>query len=346
MRFGESPAFLAPPLGFSLTDSIDGFLDAAEAFFSNLAAIDWTAMAVALLFYLAHLLARTEAWRNVLQAAYPDQRIRFWKIAGAYLGGAGLNGLFPARVGDVVKIFLAKGAIRGSSYPAITSSFFVQSVFDTGIGLLVFLYALTQGLLPKPPELPNLPAFEIAFWAQNPQFLLFFLTLLGVGGVVAMALLARRAEAFWERIKQGVVVLTDRDRYLREVASWQAAGWVLRFFSYWFFLDAFNIGGSFQNVLLVMSVQSIATMLPFTPGGAGAQQALLVATLQGASRGAILSYSVGQQLAITAWTALVGFTALALVFRTTDWRSLIRSAEEDVEGDRAAQGAVRDARGP
>ena len=93
------------------------------------------------------------------------------------------------------------------------------------------------------------------------------------------------------------------------------------------FLDAFHIGGSFQNVLLVMSVLAISGTVPLTPGGAGAQQALLVATLAGASRTAVLSYSVGQQIAVTAWSLLIAFGTLLLVFRVTDWRRLVREGE-------------------
>jgi uncharacterized membrane protein YbhN (UPF0104 family) len=326
-----------PPLGVDLGQSVDRFLDAAETFFSNLAAIGWGAIVLALAFYLAHLLARARSWQNVLRAAYPTQRVSFPGIAAAYIAGAGLNGVIPARVGDAVKILLAKNSIQGSSYPAVTSSFFVQSLFDTAAGTLVLLYAITQGLLPRPPELPNLPAFEISFWAEHPRFLIFFLTALGIGLVVLFALLVRRAERFWERIKQGVVVLADRDRYLREVAAWQAIAWLARFGSYWFFLEAFNIGGSVSNVLLVMSVQTVSTLLPFTPGGAGAQQALLVATLEGPSRAAVLSYSVGQQVAIAAWAALLGLLALIFVFRTTDWRGLIRLAEREAEAHRQRQ---------
>jgi len=170
---------------------------------------------------------------------------------------------------------------------------------------LVFVYALTQGLLPRPPELPHLPAFEIAFWAEHPQLLIFGLTSIGVGSLVLFAILARRDEQFWQRVKQGVVILTQPKRFLREVISWQALGWLCRFGAFWFFLEAFGIGGSFQNVALVMSVQAISTMLPFTPGGAGAQQALLVATLQGPSRTAVLSFSVGTQIAMAAWSANV-----------------------------------------
>jgi uncharacterized membrane protein YbhN (UPF0104 family) len=329
---------MTAPVAVDVGRSLESFLDAGEAFFSNLAAIEWWAMALALAFYVGHLLARSRSWQNVLRAAYPDRRVTYWKIAAAYLAGAGLNSFIPARVGDAVKIFLAKGSIRGSSYPAITSSFFVQTIFDTTAGVLVLLYAITQGLLPAAPELPHLPAFEIAFWAEHPRLLVFVITALGIGLVVLFALLARRAEEFWDRVKQGVVVLTEPRRYLREVASWQGVGWLARFGAFYFFLDAFQIGGSFSNVMLVMSVQAITGVLPFTPGGIGPQQALLVATLKGAPAAAVLAYSVGQQLAVAVWTALLGFVALALVFRTTNWRALIRSAEQEAKEREGAEG--------
>jgi uncharacterized membrane protein YbhN (UPF0104 family) len=322
---------MTPPLGADLGNSFESFRHGAQEFFSRLSEIAWPAMAIALLFYLAHLLARSRAWQNVLRAAYPDRKVPYWRITAAYLVGAGLNSIVPARVGDAVKIFLAKRSIRRSTYPTVVSSFFVGSVFDTSAGILVFIYALTQGLLPQPPELPDLPAFDIAFWAEHPSLLLFTLTALGIAAVATFALLARRVEAFWDRVKQGAVVLTDVPVYLRTVALWQAIGWVFRFFSYWFFLDAFHIGGSFQNVLLVMSVQTVSTLLPLTPGGAGAQQALLVATLVGPGPIAVLTYSVGQQIAIAAWTVVLGALALILVFRTTDWRRLIRSASREAE---------------
>jgi uncharacterized membrane protein YbhN (UPF0104 family) len=325
-----------------LDASLDRFLDAADTFFENLAAIDLATLGIAFAFYLAHLLARTRAWRNVLQAAYPRTSVSYPRITAAYLVGAGLNSFIPARVGDAVKIFLAKRSIPRSSYPAITSSFFVQSVFDTPVGILVLIYAITQGLLPEPPELPTIPAFELSFWAENPQLLLFTITALGIAAVIVFAVLARRVEEFWSHMKQGVVVLTDLRLYLRTVFLWQSIGWGLRFFALWFFLEAFGLDGSFQNVMLVMSVVAVSTVLPFTPGGAGAQQALLVATLSGASRAAVLSYSVGQQVAIAAWTMLLGFVSLLVVFRTANWRGLIKEAGEEVGEERERQESARE----
>lgn len=321
-------ADLAMPAA-DFASSFRQFGRATAEFFDNLARIEWTAFAVALVFLAAMQIARAWAWRNVLRAAYPEARISFLRLAAAYLAGAGVNAILPARAGDVTKVFLVKRQVPGSSYPAVTSSFLVQSVFDTAIGVLVLLYAITQGLLPEPPRLPSLPAFELSFWAEHPRTFAIVTGALLLAATVAIWLYAHRVRAFWARVRQGVVILRQPGRYLREVAAWQGVGWLCRFAAFWFFLDAFGVGGSVGSVLLVMSVQAIANVVPFTPGGAGAQQALLVATLHGPSRAVVLSYSVGTQIAMAAWSVVLGFGALLLVFRTTDWRGLIRQAEED-----------------
>jgi uncharacterized membrane protein YbhN (UPF0104 family) len=319
-----------------LASSFNSFFDAARAFFNHLSEIEWGAIALALLFLFAMQLARAWAWRNVLRAAYPGTPIPFRRLAAAYLAGAGINAIVPARAGDVTKVFLAKRQIPGSSYPAVTSSFLIQTIFDTTVGVLVLFYAISQGLLPEPPRLPNLPAFEIAFWADHPRVLLIVVGGVLLLGAVGVYLLAHRVRRFWDRVKQGVVILREPRRYLREVAAWQGAGWLCRFAAFWCFLEAFGIGGSVGAVMLVMSVQAISTIVPFTPGGAGAQQALLVATLQGPSRTAVLSFSVGTQIAMAAWSALLGFAAMVAVFRTTDWRGLVKQAEEDEAQEREA----------
>lgn len=323
-----------------LASSLESFGKATGEFFSHLYAIDWISLGAALGLIGAMQLARAWAWRNVLRAAYPNARVSFLRLSAAWLVGAGINAIIPARAGDVTKVFLVKRQIPNSSYPAVTSSFLVQTVFDTTAGVLVLFYAITQGLLPRPPRLPKLPAFEISFWAAHPQTLAITVAVLLVATVVAIALLARRVRRFWEKVRQGVAILTQPRRYLRQVAAWQGFGWLCRFAAFWLFLDAFGIGGSFANVMLVMSVQAISSVIPFTPGGIGAQQALLVATLGGPSRSAVLSYSVGTQIAMAAWSVVLGFAATLLVFRTTDWRGLIRQAEEEESRERREGGSA------
>ena len=316
-----------------LASSVNSFLTGARAFFEHLSDIHWTPFAIALGFLLAMQLSRAWAWRNVLRAAYPARRISFLRLSAAYLAGAGINAVVPAHAGDVTKVFLVKRQIPDSSYPAVTSSFLVQSVFDTVAGLLVLFYAISQGLLPSLPELPHIPAFEISFWANHPQAFLIATGVLLAAIGAAIYYLGHHVRRFWARVRQGLVILTMPRRYLREVAAWQGIGWLCRFAAFWFFLEAFGIGGSVGNVMLVMSVQAIANIIPFTPGGAGAQQALLVATLSGPSRSAVLSFSVGTQIAMAAWSIVLGFAAILLVFRTTDWRGLIRQAQEEAASE-------------
>lgn len=322
-----------------LTSSFNSFFNAANAFFGHLSDIRWTPFALALGFLLAMQLCRAWAWRNVLRAAYPGERISFTHLSAAYLAGAGINAVIPAHAGDVTKVFLVKRQIPHSSYPAVTSSFLVQTVFDSTVGALVLLYAITQGLLPPLPRIPDLPAFEISFWADHPQTLLIVIGALLLTTAIGTYYLAHHVRRFWDRVKQGLVILRWPRRYLREVAAWQGVGWLCRFGAFWFFLEAFGIGGSIGNVMLVMSVQAIANVIPFTPGGAGAQQALLVATLQGPSRSAVLSFSVGTQIAMAAWSVVLGFGAILLVFRTTDWKGLIKQAQDEAE-DEAARAAA------
>ena len=328
-----------PFLVASLGSSLDAFFDAARAFFANLAAVQWGALALGLALHFTHICCRSRAWFNTLRAAYPRESFRFRRILGAYVAGVGVNSVVPIRGGDVVKIYLAKSSIPGSRYPTVTSSFFVESVFDLTIGAFVMLFAITQGALPSLPTLPDLPAFDLSFWADHPGFALFTVTFFTVVLLVTYAVLSVRAVVFWGRVKQGVVILTDFQRYLRHVASWQAGAWVFRFLAFYYLLEAFNIGGSVRNALLVMSVQALSTLTPFTPGGAGAQQALLVFVFRDiASKTAVLAYSVGQQIAIAAFNATAGLIALFLMVGHTDFRRIVRLGREEKEQE--AEGAA------
>ena len=121
--------------------------------------------------------------------------------------------------------------------------------------------------------------------------------------LAGFALLSARVRAFWARVRQGLTILFDRRRYFREVWLVQFAGWVFRFPAFWMLLEAFGVGGSVRNVLLVLGVNAVAALVPFTPGGAGVQQALLAKVFAGTAAGAtVAAYSVGQQIAIAALT--------------------------------------------
>ena len=117
----------------------------------------------------------------------------------------------------------------------------------------------------------------------------------------------------------------------------QFVGWLFRFTAFFFLLEAFNVGGSVKNVLLVLGVQAVAAAVPFTPGGAGVQQALLVKVFAGAAGGAtVAAYSVGQQIAIAAFSLGLGFVALVTIFRFRSFKDVIAAGRADRDAERAA----------
>ena len=321
---------------------VSDFFEAVDQFFSDLAAVKWLALAVALMFFTAYLSLRARASFNILRAAYPTEQFRYKDIWAAYFAGYGFNSVIPARGGDVIRLFLTKTSVPRSSYPAVGSSFFVENLFDLTMAVFILTFAFTQGVFPKPPDFADLGAFDLSYFAQHPKFALFTITALGVLSLAAVAIMSARVRAFWARVKQGLTILYDRRRYFREVWLVQFAGWLCRFTAFWFLLEAFNIGGSVKNVLLVLGVNAVAAAVPFTPGGAGVQQALLVKVF-GAEATA---YSVGQQIAIAAWTFGVGFLAIALVFRMRSFKEIMRRGREDRANDKRMRAESEEVEAP
>jgi uncharacterized membrane protein YbhN (UPF0104 family) len=324
-----------PPLGAS---SFTSFFDAVGQFFNSLAAINWIALIVALLAFTVYLTLRARASFNILRAAYPAERFRFRDIWGAYMAGYGFNSVIPARGGDVIRLFLTKTSVPHSSYPAVAATFFVENVYDATMAVVILSFAFTQGVFPKPPDFSSLPAFDLAYFAGHPEFTLFVVTALAIAALAAIAILSARVRRFWERVRQGLTILRDRRRYIREAWLVQFTGWLFRFTAFWFLLEAFNVGGSVRNVLLVLGVNAVAAAVPFTPGGAGVAQALLVKVFAGAASSAtVAAYSVGQQIAIAAWTFGIGFVALATIFKVRSFKEIMRRGKADREADRRMQ---------
>ncbi len=324
----------------SLGSNISSFFDAVGSFFDSLSRVGWLSLLIGAVAFVIYLTLRSRAFFHTLRAAYPGERIEFRRIWGAYIAAYGFNNVIPARGGDVIKLFLVKRSIPNATYPAVGAAICVEAVFDAFMAIFILTFAFSQGVFPKPPDFAKLNAFDLAFFAGHPKFTLFLLTVMAIAVLVGFAVLSQRVKAFWARVRQGLTILRDRDRYLREVFAWQFAGWCFRFTAFWFLLEAFNVGGSVRNVLLVLGVNVVAALVPFTPGGAGVQQALLVKVFAGTAVGAtVAAYSVGQQIAIAAFTFGVGFAALFFLFRIRSFKEVIaqgRKARVEEEQPQAA----------
>jgi uncharacterized membrane protein YbhN (UPF0104 family) len=316
-----------PVIVSSVGDTARAFTQAAEQFFDNLSQLRVGSLGVALLCFGAYLLVRSRSSYNALRAAYPDERFPWRKVWGAYVAAYGLNGVVPAGGGSVVQLVLTRNAIRGSSLSTVASALCVGILFDGVVCTGILIYAFTQGVFPKPSDFGGLSSFDIAFFGRHPAFTLFLVTALVVAGLVVFAVLSRRIAAFLTDVRQGWAILGDRRRYLIGMCLPQACGWILRGAAYYYLLDTFRVGASAGAAVLVLAVQVIAAIVPFTPGGAGVQQALLVVIFSStAPTDSVAVFSVGQQIALLIFTLLQGFAAIFFIFKYRSFGAVLRDS--------------------
>jgi len=123
------------------------------------------------------------------------------------------------------------------------------------------------------------------------------------------------------------VILRDRRRYLRHVASLQALGWGCRLLSALYFLKAFRVEANLKNALLVLVIGSIATGMPLTPGGLGPKQALAVAILgTEGTRSTVLAFSIGMELTILAFNLGLAMLCLSFMMKGVRLRDTVKHA--------------------
>ncbi len=307
-------------------------LDGVDAFLDQIGSVAFVPLALAIGCHLLKMACTSRAWRNVLAAAYPEERVPWISIYGAYLAGVGINAIIPARAGDAVRIVLAHRAIPSSTYTTVVSSTLVLSLFDLFAASTLLTWALTTGELPGLDVLPRLRSFDFAWLFGRP--LLFELTVAGVLvalGVVGFWIAGHVAD-FRERVTQAFRVLSPPTRYLRKVAVWQAADWGLRLLTIWFLLAAFHIPQTLENAALTQVSTSVATLLPITPAGVGTEQAFLLYALSGvASASVLLAFSVGAKLTLTITNVVAGFTAIVLTLRTVRFRKALGPLPETAD---------------
>ena len=293
-------------------------LDGIEAFFDQLAAVDPLPAFLAVLCQLARLASTSQAWRNILVAAYPDQSVPRRSILGAYLAGIGINAIIPVRAGDAVRVVLAHRAIPESSYTTVISSTLVLSIFDITAATALLVWAIvTLDALPGISQLPRLPGFDFAWLLDRPLAAVLVLAALFIALVVLAIWIHGHVIDFWDRVKQAFAVVRNPPAYFGSVAIWQAMDWSLRLVTIWFMFDAFDIPQSLQNVLVVQVSSSLATLIPLTPGGIGTEQAFLLYVFGGAVPGAqLLAFSVGMRLMLLATNVVAGFSAIGLTLKT------------------------------
>jgi uncharacterized membrane protein YbhN (UPF0104 family) len=291
--------------------------------------VEWTPLGLALVCHVVKLLFRARAWQNILRGAYPNLRLKFRSAFGAYVAGVGVNSVAPARGGDLVKLYLVKHRAEGATYPTLAATLVVETLFDFVVAGALMIWALSIGVLPTHQVYSRIPTVDWKYFLRHEEA-----TAIGLGALLLLGILVffwarRRVEQFWDRVRLGFAVLRDRRRFLFGVVLLQAVSWVFRLVTLYFMLDAFGVHASVHNALLAQVVDSMSTLFPATPGGAGTKQGLIVVLFQkqSISKTLLLAFSVGMNITITVANLVLGLAAIGLMARTLSIRRLRGAAK-------------------
>jgi uncharacterized membrane protein YbhN (UPF0104 family) len=300
------------------------FFHAVRVFGDELASVRFDFLALALGLFFLRLCLRVVAWRVILRASYPKERLPLASVFGAYVAGVGVNSIAPARAGDVVKLYLLKHRMAHASYATLAPTLLAETLLDAVVAGGFMVWALSIGVLPTHEVYSRLPSVDWRFFLEYERETEIGLALLAAALVIALIVYVEHGSESRERIAQGFAILREPRRFVSGVVVPQALSWVLRIACIYYFLVAFRVHASIHNALLALVVDSLATLFPATPGGAGTKQGLIVFLFRG--RGIpsplLLAFSVGMNIAVVAFSVVIGGLAMWRMARTLSWRRL------------------------
>jgi uncharacterized membrane protein YbhN (UPF0104 family) len=307
------------------------FFHAVRVFGDHLAAVKWQFLALALALHLLKLLFRAIAWRTILRASYPDRPIRFRSTFGAYIAGVGVNSVVPARGGDLVKLYLIKHRIPDAKYATLTPTLITETIFDFVVAGVLIGWAIATGVLPTHQAYSRLPTVDWGFLVQHREVTAAVVLFVLAAIVIGIFHFAEHGSAFRARLALGFAILRQPRRFLAGVILPQTISWLLRIASLYYFLLAFGVHASVHNALLAQVVDSLATLFPATPGGAGTKQGLIVVLFRGEadSRSLLLAFSVGMNIALVVFNLVIGAIALFAMARTLSLKRIRLARAQD-----------------
>jgi uncharacterized membrane protein YbhN (UPF0104 family) len=276
-------------------------------------------------------------WYFILRAGYPESAPSYVQVLAAYAAGIALNGFLPANIGTLVMLLMFVAIIPPATFPGVLGGMVVQKIFFTLAGTFVYLYLFLS--------VPG--SFELQLGGPHDHPALAVAIVVGV--LVLLVLLGRifwrKLKGLWEKAKQGGAILAQPRRYLVQVVAPSLVAWLSKLGVIGIFLAAYGIPVTFHTIMSVAGGNSLANTVSATPGGVGVNQAVNVASLNDVTDSATATaYSVGQQLAVTAWNILFAVAAVVWVFGWTGGKQLIGESYTEAKAKAAEQKAQRSAR--
>ena len=264
------------------------------------------------------------AWYFILRAGFPRAPASYLQVLAAYAAGVALNGFLPANIGTFVMLLMFVALIPGASFAGVLGSMVVQKIFFTVAGTLVYLYLF----------LSVAGSFELQlnFFHDHPGLTVLMLA----GGALLIVLLGRifwrKLQGLWAKAKQGGAILARPRDYFLKVFLPELGAWLAKLGVTAIFLAGYGIPVTFHSIMSVIGGNSLANTVSATPGGVGINQAVNAIALESVTDSATATaYSLGQQLAITAFNIVFATILLVWAFGWTGGKLLVHQSYDDAK---------------
>lgn len=307
----------------------------ADAF----AAVAWEWVAAAIGLNLVSVVARSVAWRTVINQAVPPPHPRFSDVFSAFSVGLMANATLPGRVGELARVAVLTRhlpRLRGA-WATLVGTVFAHRVFDFVPAAILVAWVLSTAKLPH----WAVTSLTILFAVGAALFLFAFLSARhhhrshvdGLGTGRRMVTMARHGLGVLRRPVSAAFAV-----------SFQSLGWVCQLFAVWAAMRAFSIDLDMPAAGLVLVLMNLATIIPLWPGNVGLLQAAIALPLveYGVAYGDGFAFGIGLQ--VIEASVGVGFGLLFLGREGLSFATLRRmppAVEADaVEGDGAAEPIV------
>jgi uncharacterized membrane protein YbhN (UPF0104 family) len=273
-------------------------------------------------------------WFSILRAAYPRAPVPYRQVLAAYATGVALNGFLPANIGTFVMLLMFVAIVPGANFPGVLGGMLVQKVFFTLAGAFVYVYLFAS--------VPGSFELQLDLLHDRPGLVLAILGGAAVLIVMLAQIFRRKLHDLVEKAKQGGAILARPRDYLLRVALPSLVAWLAKLGVIAVFLAGYGIAVTFHTVMSVAGGNSIANTVSVTPGGVGVNQATNVAALEDVADAATATaYSLGQQLAVTAWNIAFAIVVVIWAFGWSGGRLLVEQSYTDAKVKVAEQKAQR-----
>ena len=234
----------------------------------------WLLLAAFVVYYLGFPL-RGYRWSILLKNAGAPIRLRDSTeiIFISWL----VNGLVPAKLGDVYRAYLVK-VNNGTSASLAFGTIFIERVFDLFaivlLGLAAGFWSFRSGMSPEVQLILIIGLVVVALLAVG----LFLVRNFG-SRLVRRLPLPTRVIDFYDRFEEGLFSIKARNVPLLGLLT--VLIWMTEAFRLYFVVLAmgFNLPMGISGGLFVALIASLLTAIPFTPAGLGAVEGAVVVIL-------------------------------------------------------------------